>query len=369
MNILYSLICNIPLIIMAILGLGFVIVFHEFGHFLFCKLFKVHTPSFSVGFGPRLIEKKIGDTMFAISAIPLGGYVEIAGSAETGQGEQLHAHDKGDTSFSSKPYWQKMLIISGGILFNIIFAYFALSFLFYSGAPCIGTWCNKFAPIIASVSKDSPAQKAGLQAQDKILAVDNQPIENISDFTKAIEPFANKQTTLKILRNNSEQQLEVQVGGQEVNGKTLPRLGVYWYTAPMSLGNAFKEGWSATFSIIAQIFNALKGLTKSREGLGGPLMLISQVTECAGLGFKVFLFMLAFISLNLAVFNVLPLPIFDGGQALFFTIEALTGKPLSDSVREKIHYYTWLLVIALVIYLTYKDILKIAAPYIEKLRK
>ena len=89
-------------------------------------------------------------------------------------------------------------------------------------------------------------------------------------------------------------------------------------------------------------------------------MLICQVTQFAGMGFKMFLFMLAFISINLAVFNVLPLPIFDGGQVLFFTIEAITGRPLSEKARENIHYYTWMGVIALFLYLTLRDILKIS---------
>lgn len=351
--------CNLPLIILAILGIGFTIIFHEFGHFLFAKLFNVRIPSFSIGFGPRIIEKKIGETTFAISAIPLGGYVEVAGSPEVGQGEQLHAAEKGDRSFNSKPFWQKLLIIAGGIFFNLIFAYVALSFLFSRGAPCIGSWCESKPALIGVVNPKSPAEKAGLKVGDSIKAVNDVSTPTIKELTTSLEGFIEKPATLTIERDGVEQKVDITVSSQTVGDKKRPLLGVAWQVAKMPFGQALVAGWQATWALVSQTFGALKGLTKSREGLGGPLMLICQVTQFAGMGMKMFLFMLAFISINLAVFNVLPLPIFDGGQLLFFAIEALIRRPLSDEARYTIHYYTWLAVIGLVIYLTFKDVLKL----------
>ena len=110
--------------IYAIIGFGLLITVHEFGHFFFCKLFGIYTPSFSIGMGPKILEKKIGTTNFKISALPIGGYVEIAGLAETGQGEQQHAQQEGENSFKNKPYWQKALVICGGVIFNLFLAYF-----------------------------------------------------------------------------------------------------------------------------------------------------------------------------------------------------------------------------------------------------
>lgn len=353
--------CNAPLILLAILGIGFLIIFHEFGHFIFAKLFNVLTPSFSIGFGPRIIEKKIGETTFALSAIPLGGYVEMAGSAEVGQGTQLHAKDATDRSFTAKPYWQKLLIIAAGILFNLFFAYAALTYLFSQGAPCIGTWCENKPAQIGVVHPNSPAEKAGLKPQDNIIAVNEIATPTIKDLTTALESSIEKPATLTIERNGVQEKAEITVGSQTQGNKKKPLLGVAWHIAQMPFSQALVAGWHATWSLVTQTFGALKGLTKSREGLGGPLMLICQVTQFAGMGFKMFLFMLAFISINLAVFNVLPLPIFDGGQVLFFTIEAITGRPLSDDTRYKIHYYTWLAVIALVVYLTLKDAIKISS--------
>ena len=352
----YTVLCTLPFIIIAILGVGFLIMFHELGHYLFAKLFNVHTPSFSIGFGPRLIEKKIGDTVFALSAIPLGGYVEMAGSAEVGQGEQLHADTTDERSLASKPYWQKMLIIAGGILFNMIFAYSALGFLFYQGAPCLGSWCKNQPPIIASVREKTPAQTAGLQPQDKFISVNSKPVTSIADVSNAIKETSDKQAKLVINRAGTEHTLTATVDITKAG----PRLnGIFWHTPALPFTQAFAKAWQATWNMTGEIFQALKGVTKSTDGLGGPLALISQVTECAGMGFKIFLFMLAFISVNLAVFNVLPLPIFDGGQALFFTIEALAGRPLPDETRYKIHYASWILVMGLILYLTYRDILKL----------
>ncbi len=359
-KILSVLWTNLPLIIVAICGVAFLIIFHELGHLLTAKLFDVYAPSFSIGFGPRIFEKKIGETTYAISAIPLGGYVEMAGSAEVGQGEQRHAYDKSDRSFNSKPYWQKFIIMLGGIFANILFAFLAFVLLFTIGAPCIGSWCDKKPAHIGIIHAHTPAQKAGLMPDDTIVGVNGVETATIGDVAQRLEPLIGKETTLTIHRAGRDIAVKITPDEQKVGSKKKPLLGVAWQVKHMPFMQAVTSGWSATWSLICQTASALKNITRNREGLGGPLMLISQVTQFAGMGFKMFLFMLAFISINLAVFNCLPLPIFDGGQMLFFTIEAILRRPLSDEARYTIHYYTWLLMIALVIYLTFKDVIKLS---------
>lgn len=353
---LLMLINNLPSIIIALLGVSFLIFFHELGHFIFAKLFGVHTPSFSIGFGPRIFKKKIGDTDFVLSAIPMGGYVEMAGSAEVGQGEQAYAHSTDDRSFNQKPYWQKMLIMFGGILFNLIFAYAALSFLFYVGGPCIGSTCKSRAPYIDTVAENLPAAKAGFKPHDKIVSINHEPVTTIEQVTEKLIPFMGKQTPVEIERNGEKQTLTLELAAPTPNKIALPILGVYWHTPAVSFSQALSQGWQTTWNMIKELFGIFKGFKKAQASLGGPLMLIAQVTSCVKGGYKVCLFMLAFISINLAVFNMLPLPIFDGGQALFLTIEALLGKPLKDETRYKIHYITWLVVMGLIVYLTYRDL-------------
>jgi regulator of sigma E protease len=119
---------SIIFIAIGIFGVGFIIAFHELGHFLFCKLFGIKVPSFSIGMGPKLISRKIGSTEYSISAIPLGGYVELAQASDDSSA-------KGGSYFENKPYWQKMLVMGGGIMFNMIFAYSVLISLYFFGMP------------------------------------------------------------------------------------------------------------------------------------------------------------------------------------------------------------------------------------------
>lgn len=371
-NIL-KLVHLLPNIALAFLGLGFLIAFHEFGHLLFAKLFNVLVPSYSIGFGPRLIKKKIGETEYSISAIPLGGYVELAGAQEVGQGEQEYADLKGERSFSEKSYWQKMLIIGAGIIFNLIFAYVALAFIFSIGAPSIDSrWCNAYKPVIAKVNADSIASKAGIKEGDTIVAYNNQKIDNPREFIKLVDENKALPEAVTIVRAGQQHVLNLEQNNSENSDadkkNSLPTLGVEWVSlAPQSIIESFKLAGETSWNIIKDLTKALLHIHKTKgQGLGGPIILISMLLQFLSSGFKTFLVFLSFISINLAVFNLIPLPIFDGGQALFYTIEAIVGRPLSNRAREIIHYATWIFVILLTIYLTYSDILNIHSHYTAK---
>ena len=344
-------------------GIGFLIGFHELGHFIFCKLFKIHTPSFSIGFGPRLIQKKIGDTIFTLSAIPFGGYVEIAGAAEVGQGEQKEAGRKDKHSFSTKPYYQKMLVMAGGILFNLIFAYVALVVLFATGIPKSPLLYPKNATtVIRAITPDSAAEQAHLQPQDKIIAINNQPVNNDhTELLNQLEPLANKPAVIQIERNGQLFDANITLGSRETGGKTIGTLGVEFDLMdlpPRPIGQAISEGFDVTKQLVSHTFFAFKSLFTRRtmSGVGGPLMVIQQTIKGAEKGIKIFFLLLAFISVNLAVLNVIPLPIMDGGQALFYTIEAIIRRPLPEQVRLYIHYACWIGIVILAIYLTISDI-------------
>lgn len=356
-NMLLFLISNIHLLLLAILGLSILVIIHEFGHFLFAKLFKVFVPSFSIGFGPSLFQKKIGETTFKFSAIPLGGYVEMAGSPEPGQGEQKYAHATGSNSFAEKPYWQKLLILIGGIAFNLISAYLFLAFLAHSGIPCLGEWAQKETPYIGHITKDSAGSKSGLQTGDQILSVNGEKIETIKEYNDKIKDLAGKKANYSIKRDNQIKNIEINIETQKLQDKTLPKTGIYFYTKPLSFQDSLKKAWEITSSTTKQIFSALGSIFKGKVGgFGGPVMLLYQISQGIKLGWKFLLLMLAFISINLAIFNLIPITILDGGQILFYTIEAITGRELSDNLKEKINYYTILAFIALVIIMTFKDL-------------
>lgn len=352
---------KIATIALAIIGVGFLIGFHEFGHFLFCKLFRIKTPSFSIGFGPRIIEKKIGDTVFALSAIPLGGYVEIAGAAEVGQGDQKEAARADEYSFEKKPYYQKMLVIGGGIIFNLMFTYIALTVLFFVGIPPTPLLSPANATtLVEHVKENSPAARAGIQANDSIVNFNATPIKE-GDTTLLMELLkenAGKEVTLNIQRGTETMPMVILLG----DGKQEPLLGTQ-FTLKAIAGRPFFEAVKAamdqTHHWITLTANAFGSMIKQKttSGLGGPLSIINSTVKSTEHGFATFILMLCFISVSLAVLNVIPLPIFDGGQALFYTLEALTGRSLTGA-KIYIHYVSWGLVVLLTIYLTGKDLLQ-----------
>ncbi len=364
---------NIFFLMAGLIGINFLVGIHELGHFLFCKLFKVRTPTFSMGFGPFITSKKVGETTFALSAIPLGGYVEIAGLAEMGQGDQKEAHSKDKNSFAAKPYWQKLLVLLGGILFNLMFAYFALSLLFMMGLPKTELLYPRNAkPVIHEIKEDSAASKAGLAVGDRIISINGQELDDngLKAYT-LINSLPGAETSLVVERDGQQQEITTTLDSRDLGDKKVGSLGVLFEitgTPGLPFVSAIKEGISLTNAYIKATFLGFKQIFAKRDvsKMGGPIKIISETVKAAGTGFEVFLLFLAVVSINLAVFNLIPLPILDGGQILFYTIEAIIGRPLSTKMKEYIHIGSWLLILALVVYLSTQDIWQLAKPYVGK---
>ena len=358
------------MIALGLAGIGFLIGFHELGHFVFCKLFKIRTPSFSIGMGPKVFERKIGQTNFILSALPLGGFVEIAGSAEIGQGDQKEATAQDPGSFASRPYWQKLLVMLGGILFNLIFAYAAITFLYLTGMPKhplmypIGATTT-----ISMVQPDSPAIKSGLKEGDTIRKINNEEMQVGLDIIRFVQNNPNDGALFTIQHADgtidtktigiTQKQLDSpDIGDQK---KEIGYLGIEFEVPRYGLFNSIKLGIKATNHLIYSILKVFKSIfTKNQfNNLGGPILIISQTIKSAHQGFNIFLLLLAFISINLAILNLIPLPIMDGGQILYYTIEAIIRRPIPDKVREYIHIATWIGVLILVVYISFKDICRI----------
>ncbi|MCX5922266.1 MAG: M50 family metallopeptidase [Candidatus Dependentiae bacterium] len=362
-----STVSNILLIAVSLAGIGFIIAFHELGHFLFAKMFGMRVQSFSIGFGPRLIHKKIGGTDFALSAIPLGGYVDL-GSPEGKEHDSL--------SFSARPYYQKLLVMVGGISFNVILAYIIFILLFLTGMPATRMLHPTNAiPTIKAFGPNSSAQKAGLRVGDTIVALDGQTINNdtakLLDLTK---PMAEKQAKITVEREGKHEEVTIIIGSRTCLGETVGFLGAEFTYIPLpgkSLLTSIKEGLALANTILLDTLYAFKYLFTSCDttGLQGPVMIFSASMHTASQGFKIFLIFLAIISINLAILNLIPLPILDGGQILFYTIEAIIGRSIPDRIREYIFIGTWIGFMLLTIYLIGQDIMRIAGHYIEPVLK
>jgi len=347
--------------------MGFLIGFHELGHFLFAKLFKIRIPSFSLGFGPRLLTKKIGETEFCLSAIPFGGYVEIAGAAEVGQGEQKEAFATDKGSFASKPFYQKLCVMLGGILFNLIFAYFAMILLFLTGIPKTPLMPTA---IISTIQVGSAAEKSALAIEDRILSINGSNVENdIQKLQLIIRSLSQTPADMIIERNGEKTSKTVMIGASEAD-TNIGELGIQFdfaATPPHPLRDAITQGTAMCNTYIKNTFAGFTHLF-SRTGIknvGGPIMIISMTIKGAAAGFQIFLLLLAIISINLAVLNLIPLPILDGGQILFYSIEAIIRRPIPHKIREYIHIGTWIMFMILFAYLSINDIHRILSPYIH----
>lgn len=372
---LWQLIQPLLSLAIGIIGVGLLITFHEFGHFLFARLFGVYVPTFSIGFGPTLASKQIGTTKFILAAIPLGGYVEVSGLAEPGQGEQKNAHSRDDQSFASKPFYQKILILCGGILFNFLFAYAVfIGLLATTGISRTGLLYPANAQsIIETVEADSAAAKAGLMPHDRIIAINDTDAADTEILIKTIQKHPNESVSMVIERNGQKKELPCVCIGERP-GTTVGSLGVSFalneITAP-SFWGALTQGIQLTNELIKRTFFAFSHLFRKRsaQGMAGPVMIIAMAAKSVASGFDILLILLAIISINLAILNLIPVPILDGGQIVFVTVEAIIGRPLSERFRYYVSLTCWLFMLALFLILTVKDLMVIAQPYLAPLLK
>jgi len=353
-------------------GVGFILGIHEFGHFILCKLFDVQTRTFSIGFGPRILHKKVGETDFILSAIPMGAYVEIVREFE--EEERPADVDKGRT-LDSKPYYQKVAIMLGGIACNLLFAYVAMIGLVAAGLPSSPMlYPYNAQTTIATVAPDSAAQRAGLKEEDRIIAIDDfAPEGSAVKLFEILKPLGGKKVTVHVEREGQEIAIPVTLDSREFLGQKVGTLGVVLETedAPgKGFIESIQEGIAITNAYIAGTAKLYLTMFRKRDmsNLGGPLMIISMTMKSVGEGGKIFLLLLVLLSIGLAILNLLPLPILDGGQVLFFTIEAIMGRPLPLRVREYIAIASWLLILGLMLYLAFWDSVRIAAPHIPGLR-
>ena len=355
--------------LLALIGFGFLITIHELGHFIFCKIFGIHTPTFSIGMGPTIFEKTFGKTNFRLAVIPIGGYVEIAGLAEVGQGEQEHADIADGTAFSSKPYWQKMLVLLGGIFFNFLFAYCTFIGLHMSGIP----EHKAVDVLVASVKNDSPAAPL-IKAGDKVIAIDNTSLSaapkllslELQEIALKLEDLKKDNIVITIERNKELIKASIPLKAEDV-GKKSPLEYVQIEIKPtktvytkLPFLQAVKAGFNKTNEWTLKIIDGLKSLFVSRnlKQFGGPIMIMSESFKQAKAGIRFLLVFLSIISINLAVVNILPIGALDGGQVLFETVEVIIRRKIPESVRLWINLISWLLIITLILVLSYQDIMR-----------
>ena len=340
--------------------LGVLIFFHEFGHFLIARLFGVGVEKFSLGFGPRLAGKKIGRTDYRISAIPLGGYVKMVGEEPDAEVEPEDI----PFSFTHKPVAKRMCIVAAGPLFNILLAVIIFFVIFLVS----GTMILK--PSVGTVREGSPALAAGIEAGDLITSIDSVPVSSWDDMTRIIGDSKGKTLKITVLRSDSEKVFHITpqlVPAKNIFGEDIERfiIGISAsgdaFTKDLNPFQALSESLVQTYKITELMVIIIGKLVTgdiSTDTIGGPIMIAKMAGDQARSGIGNLIFFIALISVNLAIINLLPIPILDGGHLLFFSIEAVKGNPVSLKVREVAQQIGLFIILLLVVLVFYNDIFR-----------
>jgi len=350
----------IHFILPASILLGVLIVVHEFGHFSMAKLLRIKVLKFCVGFGPKLIAKKIGDTIYQLSIIPLGGYVKLFGENPE---EEIKDEEK-PYSFSHRRIRDRLLIVCAGPIANIIFAYLLLSTIYLFGVPTL-------LPEVGKLTKDYPASKAGIQPGDLIVSIDEKTVVQWEELSKIIEASKGNKLKIKIKRGQKiltfylypKLTSTVNIFGQK---KLSYKIGIepsWRYVTKRYLPwVAFWKGLKQTAYwiklTVVSIFKLIERAIPAKS-LGGPILIAQMAGKVVQAGLVSFLSFMAIISINLGILNLLPIPILDGGHVLFLSIEFIRGKPLSVKKMEIAQQIGLFILIMIMVLVFYNDITRL----------
>ena len=342
-------------IIIFILVLGTIVFVHELGHFIFAKLMGVYVYEFSLGMGPKLFGKKGKETEYCLRLFPIGGFCSMAG--EEVDEEQIKVPK--NKRLQDKKAWQRFLIMFFGPGFNFIFAILTLFVVaLFAGS-------TSYEPIISSVEKNYPAYEIGLEKGDEILEINNKKVKTLDDVSIYLTiSDKTKNTTIKVEKEDGNiVTYKLKPKKIKEDGETSYKYGIgLQSTKKYGFINSVKYTAVKTCSLFKQMFITLENLFTGGvkvNQLSGPVGIYSIVGEQSKAGFASILYLMAFLSINVGFLNLLPIPAFDGGHILFIIIEKIKGSPVSQKTENMIHTIGLFLLMILMIYITFNDIIKL----------
>lgn len=345
-----------------LLVLGLVIFVHELGHFLAAKWAGVYAPRFSLGWGSPLFSFRRGETEYALSWLPIGGYVRMAskedetaaaleggGEAETERSKHWDEHSMiphgpkpipADRWFESKGLFPRLVIMLAGVFMNVVLALTVTTGIAgYYGKSYV-------TPVADSIVAGKPAAMAGMLAGDSVVSIDGKAVTRWDEVLTAISAAPGKPVTLEVVRASERTPLVMTPEAQEITTpsgekQTVGRIGVAVrqnvIRQPMSVGEAMAAGWGLTWKMAGEVLGVLGNLVRgnvSVNQLGGPIEIARSSVAAAQSGAANLWGLIAFLSINLAVLNLLPIPLLDGGQILLQVAEAAWRKPFPPMVKE-----------------------------------
>lgn len=340
-------------ILFALLFFGVIIMIHECGHFACAKLFKVKVNEFSLGMGPALFKRKKGDTLYAVRLFPIGGYVAM-------EGEDDASED--DRAFNKKPVWQKMIIVVAGALMNLILGFILMVLLLTTSTDLIGTnTIKEFYP-------DAVSSQYGLQAGDRFVEIDGHHVWSELDLSFLMSRSQDGVFDFVVERNGEKVTLnDVYFATEQQNGITLIQYDFIIIGEQPGFLNIVKNAFTQSASIVRMVWLSVFDLVTGRYGMSelagpvGTVDIIADVTAQAVSSGSLtnLLTIMAFITINVGVANLLPLPALDGGRFLFLAIEAVRRKPVNPKYEGYVHAAGLALLLLLMVVVTYNDIARI----------
>lgn len=343
------------LIVISVLLFSLIIFVHELGHFLTARYAGIKVNEFAIGMGPVIFKKQKGETVYSLRLFPIGGYCAMEG--EDGESDDANA-------FGRKSVYKRILVVAAGAIMNIILAFVFMVIILTQRSEFASTTIGSFAD-------DAVTSQYGLQVGDKILSVDGYGVSTYTDIGFALAVNSDFNATFVVERNGEKLTLtDVKLATREnESGKTV--IVRDFFLNPIEknfltvISQTFKEMFSNVKMVYATLFGLITG-TISLNEVSGPVGMVSVISDAAAKGLEVdfvaalnnIIRMLMVLSLNLGIFNLLPLPALDGGRLAFLILEAIKGKPVSPKYEGLIHTVGFVLLILFMLFISINDVLK-----------
>lgn len=372
----------------AVFVFSAVIAIHEFGHFAVAKLCGVQVNEFSIGMGPVLLKKMHHGTQYSLRALPVGGFVALEGEespeSQQAEGEErsdleerpLSQHSGADSSpnggalngeevsqptgkpLNEAPVWQRALIMAAGACMNFLLGFVVMAILLAAQNEPITS------RVIYAVEDGALCGQTGLEAGDKVLAVNGRRCFVANDMLYELMRTEDYSASFTVLRDGKKVELpRVQFDTwQDEDGETHMSLGFTVYGIKKTPVNVIKEAWNSVLYYGRIIFTSLMDLLRGRESindLSGPVGIVTAIGQAASYGWQDLLELLALITVNVGIFNLLPFPALDGGKVVFLLIEGVTGHAVPEKIQSGLTLAAFALLFALMIFATYNDIVRL----------
>lgn len=333
-------------IIATVFVFGLLILFHELGHFMAAKSVNMRVTEFAIGFGPKIFSFKHGETVYSLRAIPLGGFNKIQGMDPD--------EEQDERSFNAKPVWARMLVIVAGSTMNFVLPILLFLIIYLSA----GIETPSTQPVLGNIFADKPAHRAGLVAGDKVLSINGDTIESWKKFVSVVQANAGNTLAIKIERAGLEHTISVipeydQRTNRGIIGVS-PEIIIHKPGITEATGLAVNHTYLIAGNMLSGIGQMITG--KVAADVSGPIGVAQMAGQVAQLGIFPLLQFAAFLSINLGLINLLPVPVLDGGHIVTLAVEAVRRKPLGKQSMYVMQMIGFVLLMMLMVLATFKDI-------------